>query len=392
MAEERKWQNKAEELLINKKKLLVEACTGSGKTFFTIKALKLLLKEKPKQSILIAVPTIILLEQWFLELKHNGLFSDKVGLFYGEVKEFAQITITTISSLEKVSDLLWSQFNVIIFDEVHNMYSPKRLRLLDMPAEYKIGLSASIFNEKGKHWKILEKFEYNLYTYDLKEAIKDNIVNRFIFHHIGVVIDDEKTERELEHISSEIGIIIRAAGGYHSYMQLPDSNEAKLKAYKLIKQRETIVYSHPNKLKQLVAICRQNRNKKIIIFNESNSVGQKIYFELLGEGFNCKVINSDVSKQKRVEYISQYQHSKFNILITTRMFDEGYNLPSIDVPIIFSGNSTKKQAIQRVGRGLRKKDVISHVYQIYVKHTFEEPYAEKRKELFSDLAEEVCTV
>ena len=69
------------------------------------------------------------------------------------------------------------------------------------------------------------------------------------------------------------------------------------------------------------------------------------------------------------------------------MFDEGYNLPAIDLVIIFSGNSTERQTKQRIGRGLRLKSYNTLIYQIYCKSTFEERYAKSRIEYFKPLAE-----
>jgi len=70
------------------------------------------------------------------------------------------------------------------------------------------------------------------------------------------------------------------------------------------------------------------------------------------------------------------------------MFDEGYNLPALDVAIIFSGDSTKRQIIQRIGRVLRKKEQKSSIYQVYVVDTFEELYAKKRYDLIKDNCDE----
>lgn len=384
----RDWQKKALSRFLKKKKIILEVCTGAGKTFFSITAIREILKTNPNYKVLIVVPKIVILKQWFKEFKDNGFTIDQIGVFYGEIKEFSQITITTTSSLEKVLDMLWNDIDVCIFDEAHNMYSKNKLKLLDVPCEYKIGLSASIINETGKHWKVLDKFDYNKFTYDLGDAIQDNIVNRFVFHHVGVKLDSISLEK-LGFIETEKNKIIAACGGFHSYISLPETDKRKQKIYSLIKQREEIVYAHPNKIKMLSQICKKNYDKKIIIFNESNPIGQKIYLELLSEGLKAKIVNSDISKERQINSIHGYNNDKYNILITTKMFDEGYNLPSIDVPIIFSGNSTRKQAIQRIGRGLRKKENISHAYQIFGKDTFEEKYADIRKNIFKDFAEEI---
>jgi superfamily II DNA or RNA helicase len=75
-------------------------------------------------------------------------------------------------------------------------------------------------------------------------------------------------------------------------------------------------------------------------------------------------------------------YDKFNVLLTSRVLDEGWNLPSVDCAIIMAGDSTAKQTIQRMGRVLRKKNKEIMLYQIYVIGTIEEDYANERVKLF----------
>ena len=100
-------------------------------------------------------------------------------------------------------------------------------------------------------------------------------------------------------------------------------------------------------------------------------------------------MNSSVKASSLSKTLTDYRNNKYNVLLTTRMTDEGYNLPDIDLAIIFSGNSTDRQIIQRVGRVLRIKDHVSIIYQVYVKDTFEERFANKRVDLLTDVADEI---
>ena len=81
-----------------------------------------------------------------------------------------------------------------------------------------------------------------------------------------------------------------------------------------------------------------------------------------------------------------FKNDKFNVLLTSKVLDEGYNLPKIDTAIIMAGDSTPKQTVQRLGRVLRKKTKHSHLYQIYCLMTIEEDYAKERSVLFKSLS------
>ena len=96
-------------------------------------------------------------------------------------------------------------------------------------------------------------------------------------------------------------------------------------------------------------------------------------------------MHSGVNKEDREHVLNDYSNDKFNVLLTTRVLDEGYNLPKINCCVLMASNSTEKQTIQRLGRVLRKKENLSTIYQIYVKGTFEEEQSLKKTLLFKEL-------
>ena len=61
----REWQETAFPLWWNRKRGIVKVVTGGGKTVFAIHCLKQYLEENPNNSILIVVPSIALLDQWY---------------------------------------------------------------------------------------------------------------------------------------------------------------------------------------------------------------------------------------------------------------------------------------------------------------------------------------
>ena len=97
-------------------------------------------------------------------------------------------------------------------------------------------------------------------------------------------------------------------------------------------------------------------------------------------------MHSGIRQEDRQKNLMDFRNNKFNVLLTTKVLDEGYNLPSIEVAVIMAGDSTSKQTIQRLGRVLRKKKKESVLYQVYCKGTIEEEQANVRSILFKQLA------
>ena len=96
-------------------------------------------------------------------------------------------------------------------------------------------------------------------------------------------------------------------------------------------------------------------------------------------------MHSGIEREKRVQDIIDFKNDKYNVLLTSKVLDEGWNLPKIDTAIIMAGDSTPRQTVQRMGRVLRKKKKRSTLYQIYCKDTIEEKYGNERARLFKEL-------
>lgn len=372
------WQNEAKEIFFREKKLAVEVVTGAGKTHFAIDCILDLLKENKDLKILIVSPKIVILRNWQKELLNYFTIMD-VGMYYGEIKDYAKILLTTNSSIVNVNLKI---YDMLIVDELHNAFVPKFNDIFQNDWKYLLGLTATLNNDdESKHWKFLSYFNYNIFKLSMKEALKEKIINNFEFYNCSVEMVEEEIIEKYNEIEGSIRKIILIAGSFAKCM-----NDAKYKSVfrSLLDKRNKIVFGYHRKFESLMNILLENKGKRIIIFNQYNEISRNIYLHCLDNDLSSRVVNSDVDRKLVEKYIKEFEQNKFNIMITSKMFDEGYNLPELDVAIIFSGDSTKRQSIQRIGRVLRKKDTPSKIYQIFVAKTFEENYASKRFELMKE--------
>ena len=138
----REWQEKAFPLWWAKKKGIVKVVTGGGKTFFAIHCLKKYLEENSSKSILIVVPSIALLDQWYESLSQD--FSDKeISLNGGgeQAHEVRKICITTIDSLKNIIGDINVKETLLIVDECHKIGTEKRGDMLSNNWHATLGLS-----------------------------------------------------------------------------------------------------------------------------------------------------------------------------------------------------------------------------------------------------------
>lgn len=379
----RNWQKECLTELMNKKKLIAEVSTGAGKTFFAIQFILKVLKKHPNYRFLVIVPKNVILSGWLKEL--DVFFGiNNITCYNGDLKEYAQITITTTIS---VSNMLLDVFDVVIADEVHNFYTKRLLNVLNKKHwKYILGLSATIYNKNYRHVNLEKIFNFNKYVYDIKKAVADGVLNRFEWHDYKIVMDS-LTTKEYESLANEIKQTLGACGGFDFYMRLKADNPIKAKLNKLFNKRNKLVFNYRKKFSKLQEIIKKNKDRKIIIFNQYNAAADLIVEALYNIGFESRAVNSFLDAKEKQKRINDFNSNKYNIMVTTKMFDEGYNLPSLDTAIIFSGESSLKQIIQRVGRVLRKKNYKSKIYQIFCKNTFEEKYAIQREKYFNTIAD-----
>ena len=386
MAELYEWQKKALEEALEKNKLIIQVATGAGKTFFAIELLKLLLQKNPDSRILIIVPKIVILENtWMKELMTNGFGPHQVGAYYGQAKEYSKITLTTTASVTRLNIDL---FDICIIDEVHNMMTTRLMNIVKRKEFTKIiGLSATIDSTDYRHWGLLREFGFNQFTYDTKQAIDDGIISTLTFTNIGIPFDDEELHEKYDKEQQQITALNHAI---RVKQYRGDNTSAERTAmYAHVNARNEIVYNYPTKLTKVIELVERNKGKKIIIFNQRNDISNQLYWMLHDvEGIRAVIVNSGVKRKQQAANIKSFANGNTNTMLASISLDEGYNLPNIDVAIILSGNATSRQAVQRIGRVLRKSvgKEEAKIYQLYLQDSCEQRHADKRAVFFKSIA------
>ena len=362
-------------------KSIFQVATGAGKTIFAIEVLKQIHKINPDLRCLVVCPKNVVLEVWTTQLYKSGYNLQDIGIFYGLGREYAKVTITNMQSIKSVALEI---FDVLILDECHN-FPTKRLMKIFQSREFKymIGLSATVERIDNAHWELLKMFDYNIFKYTPHEAIHEGVLNSFNFYNISIEMDLDTYEEYLE-LTQNINILLQAGGGYSRIMRT--NSGMKFKMLSLMNKRKQLIANYQRKFDVAKFICIKHRNEKTLIFNQYNIQTNKLYWYLLDSGIQSKIVHSGINKEQRIKTLMDFKKGKVNVIAVTKVLDEGYDVPSIEVAIIMAGDASARQTIQRMGRVLRKKEKESTLYQIYCKGTIEEAQAIERAKLFKQLA------
>ena len=178
----REWQEKAFPLWWAKKKGIIKVVTGGGKTFFAIHCLKKYLEEDPSKSILIVVPSIALLDQWYESLSQE--FSNKeISLNGGgeQALKIRKLCITTIDSLKNIIADIDAKETLLIVDECHKIGTEKRGDMLTNNWNATLGLSATPERDYDDNFYIIIKKILGdiIFDYDYIDAREDEVIVNF---------------------------------------------------------------------------------------------------------------------------------------------------------------------------------------------------------------------
>lgn len=100
------------------------------------------------------------------------------------------------------------------------------------------------------------------------------------------------------------------------------------------------------------------------IVNEHLDAGRKVLVivKLLEHGRRLRewigrgtiFVHGSVDTERRKEIRREFRNGDIRCLIATKIYDEGVDLPDMDVLVLAGGGKSQVQALQRVGRALRK--------------------------------------
>jgi superfamily II DNA or RNA helicase len=231
-----------------------------------------------------------------------------------------------------------------------------------------------------------------MYEYGMRQAIKDGIINKFNFHLIGVIISDQDVRERYDEVDAQLKQMLLACGGFERVMRMSKDDPTKTAILKLFSQRNDLVNNYVKKIDVVTKIVQDHPGNKTLLFSQYNKITRGIYWALKDKVTRAEIIDTNVKESSRTKFLKEFEDGLYDVLLSSRIFEEGYNLPKIDTAIFLSSNSTSRQMIQRLGRILRKKDKTSDAYYIYCTDTFEEDYAMRAKEFVQDVAEDVIEV
>lgn len=355
--------------------------TGAGKTLVAIHAIARLAR-----STLVVVPTIDLLHQWYACLT-TAFPETEVGVFYGLEKELRDLTVTTYHSASIHIGDFGDAFKLLIFDEAHHLPAPAwhEIALMSV-APQRLGLTATYPQAANPLFASQPP--------SLDELIGPLVYVKTVDDLSGKELADYRTVRVWVDLSPEERVAYDAAHaeyvGYSRETGLRESHgpgwwgeytrrsafDADARRAKVAERRlRRLIANAQNKLNALDDLLKQHPAERMLIFTEHNELVYHISRRHL-----IPAITHQTTAKERKALLEGFRAGQYRAIVTSRVLNEGVDVPEAKVAVILGGSASAQEYIQRLGRILRKRDnKTALLYEVVARGTVETGIAQRRR-------------
>ena len=352
--------------------------TGAGKTFVAIQAI-----HRVNRSSVVVAPTIDLLHQWYARLVNA--FATEVGVYYGGEKRVLPLTVTTYHSAGDLMAECGNTFKLIIFDEVHHLPAPTwGETALMTPAPMRLGLTATYPEEEEQsngRWRIDELIGPVIYIRCIEELVGQQLA-RYRTQRLRIDLSSEERQSYDADYAIYMDFVrsrqLQRRHGARWILELMRLSAVDVQARQAFLARQRLLRllaRAEGKFKALEALLGEYTTERILVFTEHNSTAYEIAYRHL-----VPVITHETSAAERKHILDGFQAGRYRVIVTSRVLNEGVDVPEAKVAIVLGGTSGAREYIQRLGRILRKVENREAVlFEVIARKTLDESKAQRRR-------------
>jgi superfamily II DNA or RNA helicase len=349
--------------------------TGSGKSHVAVLAI-----DDKRRSALVVAPTLDLVRQWYDLL--TTTFGGPVGLVGGGEHDVQPLTVTTYDSLYLHAEHLGARFGLVVFDECHHLPSPAySMAASALLAPFRLGLTATPERTDGREGELEALIGPEAYRKDIVELSGDYLAE-YETERVSIELSpDERTlhdaERAIyrEFVTSH-GIRISQPSGWGEFILQSTRSAEGRRAMSAYRKQRAIAFAPRAKLDYLEHLLHRHRRDRAILFTQDNATAYAISARFL-----VPVLTHQTKVRERSAILAGLSAGTFHAVATSKVLNEGVDVPDANVAVILSGSGTVREHVQRLGRILRKRgDKRAVLYELVTEATTETYTSERRRE------------
>lgn len=350
--------------------------TGAGKSHVALMAI-----DAKRRGALVVAPTLDLVRQWYDQLRAS--FSCDVGVIGGGEYQVSPLTVTTYDSAYIHMEHIGNRFGIVVFDECHHLPGDAYgLAAKFCIAPYRLGLSATPDRADGRHLELNTLVGEVVYQQDIVEMTGQYLAE-YDVERIRVDLSPEELEAYhkartvYKNFIAAQGIRMGDPDGWNQFVIRSARTPAGQEAMAAYQTQRKLAFTAPSKLEYVDHLLHQHRRDKAIIFTQDNATAYNI-----SNLFLVPVITHQTKVTERSEILEGFAGGTYSAIVTSKVLNEGVDVPEANVAIVVSGSGSVREHVQRLGRVLRKKKdgTRAVLYELVAADTSEAYISERRRD------------
>ncbi|MCI0570111.1 MAG: DEAD/DEAH box helicase, partial [Myxococcaceae bacterium] len=354
---------------------VVELPTGAGKTLLAVLAIA-----QVKRPTLVVVPTLDLLAQWQQVLQQH--LPVAVGVLGGGVSDRQPITVTTYDSAALHTEFHGNRFGLLVCDECHHLPAPSyRFIAQGAIAPWRLGLTATLERTDGGERVVEELLGPLVYRADIR-ALKGRYLAPYDVHTVEVALTpgeqaahDAARALYLAFVRGR-GLTLSAPGGWARFLSETHRSPEGREAFAAYREQRRLALFSEGKREALWRILRRHREDRILVFADDTETVYR-----LAHHFVLPALTHHTPLPERKALLAAFAAGTLPVLLTSRVLNEGVDVPEARVGVVLSGSGSVREHVQRLGRVLRMRPGKRAVlYEVLTRGTAEAGISERRRQ------------
>jgi len=349
--------------------------TGAGKTHVATLAI-----DDVRRSTLVVAPTLDLVRQWYDVLR--ATFGTRIGLVGGGEHEVLPITVTTYDSAYLHMERLGGRFALVVFDECHHLPGPTyALAARQCLAPFRLGLTATPERGDGRESDLVELVGPTVYRRDITDLAGEWLADYDVVRLSVDLTPEERTEHDAErtlYVSflAKNGIRMSSPRGFGDFIVRSARTAEGRRAMRAYRRQRELAFAASAKLAYVEHLLDTHARDRAIVFTQDNASAHHV-----ARSFLVPVITHQTKVKERSAILSGVRDGTYSAVVTSKVLNEGVDVPEANVAIVLSGSGSVREHVQRLGRVLRKSgDKRAVLYELVTSRTAEASTSDRRRD------------
>ncbi len=360
--------------LAAKRRGLVVLPTGAGKTYVALRAILAC-----QRSALVVTPTIDLVHQWVSDLQKR--LNCPIGQYGGGEKKLQDITVSTYDSAVLIMQHYGNRFGVLVCDECHHLPSFVNASMAEQCiAPFRLGLTATPEREDGLETRLDDLIGPEVHRSQITELEGEYLAN-YQAEILEIAMDPEEyVEYEanrriyLDFVRAQ-GINFSQPDSWANFMASCARAQGGREVMAAYRKQKRLARASSAKLRVVWSLLRDHAGERCIIFTDDNATAYDI-----GKQMVLPVLTHHTKSAERKAMLAAFRSGELPVLVTSRVLNEGVDVPEASVGIVVSGTGSVREHVQRLGRILRPSgDKVAVLYEMISAGTGEAYTSERRR-------------